>query len=173
MEEANGGRMEKFKMVKYRVRVRMSEGTHDLREATSDDTWEFATRADAEYAAAEVSKQFNDGTWCEPYEVEKRIKPIGDHVVLRVLPKPTRTASGLYLPSEEMLGREDTAEVLAVGSGVKLDDGSPRPGEVVCFDPYKVRLVVGPDGYDVTSSMHARACTLAIVPSSAIRYVVA
>lgn len=169
--------MEKFKMTKFRVRVHMSEGAFDLPDehdvcAENPAPWEFRTRADAEHAASEVAKTYSDGTWCEVYEVEKRIKPIGDNVVLRVLPKPSMSKGGIHLPTEEMRGREDMGEVLAVGSGVKLDDGSPRSGEVVCFDPYKVRLVVGPDGLDMTNSMHAKAGTLAIVPSSAIRYVV-
>jgi co-chaperonin GroES (HSP10) len=89
--------------------------------------------------------------------------------VLRVLPRPDRTASGLFLPSEETRGREDTGEVLGVGSGATF---GPKVGEVVCFDPYAVRLVSDEDGLDVTSSMYAKAGALAIVPVSAIRYVI-
>lgn len=162
--------MEKFRMVRYRVRVHMKIGgepaTHDLPEPTSMDPWEFRTKAGAEEAAREVAAQYNDGTWCEPYEVEKRIRPLRGHVVLRVLPKPDRTSSGLYLA--ETRGREDTAEVLACG----LDVHEVREGERVCFDPYAVRLVVDADGMDVTNSMHAKAGSLAIVREDAIRYAI-
>lgn len=94
--------------------------------------------------------------------------PIGDHVALRVLPRENKTAAGIILV--ERSGREDRGEVLARGAGMK--HAEPLVGEVVGFDPYKVRLVIDADGADVTSSMHARAGSIAIVPEDALRYVI-
>ena len=98
------------------------------------------------------------------------IRPIGEHVLVRVLPRDEKTAGGLYVPVESVRGREDKGEVLAVSQRLtEARGGAPvRIGDVVMFDAYKVKLVVGEDGYDATSSAHAKGGQQAIIPASAI-----
>ena len=48
-----------------------------------------------------------------------------------------------------------------------------KPGDVVSFDPYAVKLVLDKNGeMDMTNSAYARGGDQAIIPESAIRYVV-
>ena len=108
----------------------------------------------------------------------EKIRPLHDLVLVVVIAKPGRTASGLILPTENSRGREDMAQVVAVGPGRVLDDGTlvpvdVKPGDVVSFDPYAVKLVLDKNGeMDMTNSAYARGGDQAIIPESAIRYVV-
>jgi co-chaperonin GroES (HSP10) len=112
-----------------------------------------------------------------------RVRPIGAHVLIRVLPHPEKSAGGLWLPDSRN-GRENMGEVLAVGTRVSRAKGEAagtfrveyvpvlHVGEVVRFDPYKIRLVIDEaTGYDVTGSVHAKAGQQAIVHEDAIWWV--
>lgn len=98
------------------------------------------------------------------------IRPIGEHVLVRVLPRDEKTAGGLYVPVESVRGREDKAEVLAVSQRLtEARGGAPvRVGDVVLFDAYRVALVLGEDGLDATASAHAKGGQQAIIPANAI-----
>lgn len=94
-----------------------------------------------------------------------KIRPLGNRVVLRVLARPGKSKGGIILA--ESRGREDTGIVEACGPEAK----GVTPGQVVSFDPYRVSLAIGPDGPDMTNSVHARAGMIAIVNEDALRYV--
>lgn len=162
--------MKRFRMVRYRVRVHMRFGdeTSTIDFADPDDLdrpFEARSEGDAKVMAKRVADEYGAGTWCETYEVQKRIKPTLDNVAILVLPRPDRTASGLILA--EQRGREDMGEVLAVGPLVK----GVCEGEIVKFDPYALRLVIDDSGMDMTNSVYAKAGSLAILREESIGYV--
>ncbi len=67
-----------------------------------------------------------------------KIRPLHDNVLVRREARPTMSAGGLHIP-EIAQERAKTAEVLAVGPGVRHSDGrfeptTVRPGDVVLFN---------------------------------------
>lgn len=109
------------------------------------------------------------------------VRPCGEDVLILVHHKPQKTASGILLP--ERMGREDMATVVRIGERVTKALASfseepwtitsVGPGDVVRFDPYKVRLVIDEAlGYDATGSAYAKGGQHAIIPESAISFVV-
>ncbi len=56
------------------------------------------------------------------------MKPLGDRIIVRPTERERETASGLVLV--ESKERSDTGEVLAVGPGRWLDDGTREPVDV-------------------------------------------
>lgn len=67
------------------------------------------------------------------------IQPIGSNVLLQVGQQVTeKTAAGIFLPANAK-GRERFATVLAVGPKADIP---VRIGDVVMFDPYRVRAVL-------------------------------
>lgn len=108
----------------------------------------------------------------------EKIRPLGDRVLIKVLPRPEKSAGGLFLPSDAR-GREDTGEVLSCGPGRYTEHDAlvpcgVTPGQVVRFDPYRVLVAFDADGGEgeCTSSVHAKAGQLAIVRDVDILYVV-
>ncbi len=68
------------------------------------------------------------------------IRPLHDRVLVRRLEEETTTAGGIVLPGSAA-EKPDRGEVLAVGNGKILEDGSVRPmdvkvGDVVMFGQY-------------------------------------
>jgi chaperonin GroES len=68
------------------------------------------------------------------------LKPLGDRVVVRVIEGEERTSGGIVLP-QTAKEKPQEAEVLAVGPGKLLDDGSRasmevREGDRVIFAKY-------------------------------------
>lgn len=68
------------------------------------------------------------------------IRPLYDHVVVRRLESSTKTAGGIVLP-DSASEKPNRGEVLAVGPGTPLDNGSLRPlsvkaGDQVLFGKY-------------------------------------
>ncbi|MGE1061290.1 co-chaperone GroES [Megasphaera paucivorans] len=61
------------------------------------------------------------------------IKPLGDRVVIRVLEKEEKTASGIFLP-DTAKEKPSQGEVIAVGSGKLQDDGTRVAMEVSVGD---------------------------------------
>ncbi len=70
-----------------------------------------------------------------------KVRPLGDRVTLKEIPRKERTAGGLYIPDnarDEMPARR--AEVIAVGPGKVVDGKLIEPrvkaGETVLFGKY-------------------------------------
>ncbi|MCI1821996.1 MAG: co-chaperone GroES [Megasphaera sp.] len=61
------------------------------------------------------------------------IKPLGDRVVIRVLEKEEKTASGIFLP-DTAKEKPSQGEVIAVGSGKLQDNGTRVAMEVSVGD---------------------------------------
>ncbi len=66
------------------------------------------------------------------------LRPLGDRVVIKVLETEEKTESGIVLP-EKAKEKPQEGEVVAVGSGKVLDDGSKVEPEVKTGD--KSRLL--------------------------------
>lgn len=62
------------------------------------------------------------------------LKPLADHVIVRGLSKEEVTASGIILPDSISKERPERGEVVAVGPGRVLADGSRGPVEVKAGD---------------------------------------
>lgn len=76
---------------------------------------------------------------------EDKIRPTRNLLLCRVQEKPNLTKSGLHIP-ETVAGREDRAEVLAVGEGWYTAKGilvacCVKPGDLIIFDPRRVEWV--------------------------------
>jgi chaperonin GroES len=68
------------------------------------------------------------------------VKPLHDRVLIKVTEEETKTASGLILPDSSK-DKPTIGEVIAVGTGYKLADGSIRAldvkaGDKVLFDKW-------------------------------------
>lgn len=61
------------------------------------------------------------------------IKPLGDRVVIKVLEKEEKTASGIVLP-DTAKEKPQQGEIVAVGSGKMLENGQRVPLEVKVGD---------------------------------------
>ncbi len=69
-----------------------------------------------------------------------KIRPLHDRVVVRRLEEETRTAGGIVLP-DSAAEKPSQGEIIAVGSGKVLDDGSVRApgvevGDKIVFGQY-------------------------------------
>lgn len=58
------------------------------------------------------------------------IKPLGDHIVVKVLEKEQTTASGIVLPDTVEKEKKAEGEVVAVGPGKMLESGQRAAMEV-------------------------------------------
>ena len=63
-----------------------------------------------------------------------KIKPLGDHVVVKLIPKEEITASGIVLPDTVEKEKKAEGEVMAVGPGKMLDSGTRAAMEVKVGD---------------------------------------
>ncbi len=69
-----------------------------------------------------------------------KIRPLQDRVVVRRSEEETTTASGIVLP-DSAKEKPQRGEVIAVGNGKKLDNGSVQTidvkvGDTIVFGPY-------------------------------------
>lgn len=69
-----------------------------------------------------------------------KLRPLHDRVLVKVLPANTKTAGGILIP-ETVAEKPQEGEVVAVGHGKLMQDGSIRPislevGELVLFSKY-------------------------------------
>ena len=69
------------------------------------------------------------------------IQPLGDRVVIRPLEAADTTSAGIYIPQTGSKERPQEGEIVAVGPGLTLEDGSVRPmtvtvGQKVLFAKY-------------------------------------
>jgi len=74
----------------------------------------------------------------------KTLQPLSDHLVVKALTRDEVTASGIVLPETISKERPEQGEVIAVGPGKILDNGSRQAlevkvGDIVVFKKY------GPD----------------------------
>ncbi len=61
------------------------------------------------------------------------IRPLHDRVVVKRLPEQTKTAGGIIIP-DTAKEKPQEGEILAVGNGFVMQDGSVRPLEVKVGD---------------------------------------
>ncbi|MBP9694858.1 MAG: co-chaperone GroES [Candidatus Magasanikbacteria bacterium] len=71
----------------------------------------------------------------------QKIKPLGDHVVVKQLKKEEVTASGIVLPDTVEKEKKAEGEVIAVGPGKLLENGSRgamdvKVGDMVIFEKW-------------------------------------
>jgi len=71
----------------------------------------------------------------------KKIRPLGDRVIVKPLGQEAVTASGIVLPDTADKEKPEQGEVLAVGAGKRLDSGEIAPmsvsvGDKVVFRKY-------------------------------------
>ncbi|MEN9654924.1 MAG: 10 kDa chaperonin [Chlamydiota bacterium] len=85
-------------------------------------------------------------------QAEKKIvlKPLGNRVLVQRLEPEEKVKGGIILP-DSAKKKQETARVVAVGPGKKLDDGKvvPAPvkvGDVVLMDKYSGQEVTIDDG---------------------------
>jgi chaperonin GroES len=70
------------------------------------------------------------------------IKPLGNRLVVKIEPEETKTSSGIYIPdTESSNSKPQIGEVMAVGQGSRLDNGSYAAMEIevgnkVIFNKY-------------------------------------
>ncbi|MDP4007902.1 MAG: co-chaperone GroES [Candidatus Peregrinibacteria bacterium] len=69
------------------------------------------------------------------------IQPLGDRVVIKPLEASDTTSAGIYIPQTGSKERPQEGEIVAVGPGLTLEDGSIRPmtvkvGQKVLFAKY-------------------------------------
>lgn len=62
-----------------------------------------------------------------------KIRPLHDRVIVKRLEEERKTASGIVIP-DTAAEKPDQGEVIAVGKGKVLEDGSVRPLEVKVGD---------------------------------------
>ena len=68
------------------------------------------------------------------------LRPLGDRVIIKVLEKEEKTGSGIVLP-DKAKEKPQEGEVMAVGAGKVLDDGTKvqmevKKGDKVVFSKY-------------------------------------
>ncbi|HEY5761791.1 MAG TPA: co-chaperone GroES [Rhodocyclaceae bacterium] len=74
-----------------------------------------------------------------------KIRPLHDRVIIKRLEEERKTASGIVIP-DSAAEKPDQGEVISVGNGKVLDDGSVRklevkPGDRVLFGKYSGQTV--------------------------------
>ncbi len=72
-----------------------------------------------------------------------KLRPLGDHIVVKVSKEETVTKTGIVLPDTVDKEKQETGEVIAVGPGKLLESGSRapmdvKPGEKVLFKKYSL-----------------------------------
>ena len=70
-----------------------------------------------------------------------KLKPIGDHIVVKAVSKEEVSAAGIIIPDTVDKERSERGEVIAVGAGKQLENGSLSRmdvslGQVVLFKKY-------------------------------------
>ena len=69
-----------------------------------------------------------------------KLKPLGDRYIVKVLEKEEKTAGGIVLP-DKAKEKPQEGEIMAVGTGKTLDDGTKvqmelKTGDKVIFSKY-------------------------------------
>lgn len=72
------------------------------------------------------------------------MRPLGDRVIIKVLEKPEKTASGIFLP-DTAKEKPQEGEVIAVGAGKLCDNGTRVAPEVKVGDRVLFAKYAGSD----------------------------
>lgn len=62
------------------------------------------------------------------------LKPLADHVVVEIVTKEEKTASGIFLPDTASKEKPQTGKVIAVGNGKVTENGTRVAPEVKAGD---------------------------------------
>lgn len=70
-----------------------------------------------------------------------KLTPVSDHIVVKPVSAEEKSASGIIIPDTVSKERPERGEVISVGPGRELDNGSRskmdvQPGQVVLFKKY-------------------------------------
>ncbi len=70
-----------------------------------------------------------------------KLKPLGDHLVVKITKEDKTTKSGIVLPDTVDKEKQETGEVIAVGPGKMLDSGNRsvmdiKVGDKILFKKY-------------------------------------
>ncbi len=70
-----------------------------------------------------------------------KLTPISDHIVVKPVSAEEKSASGIIIPDTVSKERPERGEVISVGPGRQLENGSMsqmdiKPGQVVLFKKY-------------------------------------
>jgi chaperonin GroES len=70
-----------------------------------------------------------------------QLRPIGDHIIVKAVSKEETSASGIIIPDTVDKDRPEQGEVIAVGPGKQLENGSMsqmsvKVGDKVVFKKY-------------------------------------
>ncbi len=70
-----------------------------------------------------------------------KLKPLSDHLVVKVTKEDKTTKSGIVLPDTVDKEKQEVGEVIAVGPGKTLDNGQKeemtvKPGDKILFKKY-------------------------------------
>jgi chaperonin GroES len=82
-----------------------------------------------------------------------KLMPVGDHIIVKAVSKEETSASGIIIPDTVDKERSERGEVIAVGPGRQLDNGTLSSmgvsvGQTVLFKKYAPDEVkVGSDDY--------------------------
>lgn len=68
------------------------------------------------------------------FTMKLKLKPLGDHLVVKVSKEDKTTKFGIVLPDTVDKEKQETGEVVAVGPGKMLENGSRSPVEVKAGD---------------------------------------
>lgn len=86
-----------------------------------------------------------------------KLIPLHDHVIVKAVSKNEKTESGIIVPDTVEKGRPEKGEIIAIGPGKLLENGSRAPvsvsvGQTVVFKKYSPDEVkVGDEEYLVLS----------------------
>jgi len=111
-------------------------------------------------------KQFEKMGLLKEEEMEKKIKPTRNLLLCRAKSRDGRVSDGGIFIPDTVAGRENEAEVLAVGEGWYTSEGvlvpcCVKPGDVILFDPYRV---VWAEGVSMeVQTKHAQAGKLFLI----------
>ena len=59
-----------------------------------------------------------------------KLRPVSDHLILKSVGNETTTAAGIIIPDTASKEKPEKGEVLAVGQGKMLENGTRQPVEV-------------------------------------------
>lgn len=65
-----------------------------------------------------------------------QLKPLGDRVVVKALPKEEATKSGIILPDTVNKENKQEGEIVSIGAGAKIEALKLQVGQKVVFSEY-------------------------------------
>ncbi len=77
------------------------------------------------------------------------IKPIGDRVLIKTVPKKEKTASGLVLPESAKEEKKEQGEILALGNGEKVKNSELEIGQTIMVGGWPKEIKQGEETFKV------------------------